>query len=472
MTDLDPFVPNHSIHFTGICGVGMTALALCLQDKGLHITGSDTGEQFVTSSVLEARGIRVDTGFTQIKPDNNINALVYTGSHGGSTNPQVISAQALGIPTYSLAQALGLLSQAKKTIAVCGVGGKTTTSAMLATIFEQAQKNPSYAIGVGGVSTLAFPGKWDPKGEHFIAEADEYATSPGTDVTPRFMSLSPHAIICTGIAHDHPDVYANLEAVQQAFEQFFHLLPRDGVLVACGDNQALMSITKHVIGPKIVTYGLEDDNQWQIIESKSSNQTQEVVIKNPQGDLRTLLLRVPGIHNALNALAALIVAETKGIAPEMSAQALSTFAGTKRRFEIVGTQAGVTFVDDYAHHPNEVRATLVAAKEWFESRRLIVVFQPHTFSRTKTLLDAFAHSFAQADSVLITDIFASAREEFDPTITAEMLAEAIHNTSNNAQYVPQNDLVSTLNELVKPGDVVITMGAGDIYKIHEQFGRD
>ena len=472
MTDLDPFVPYHSIHFTGICGVGMTALALCLQDKGMRITGSDTGEQFVTNSVLASRGIGVETGFDPFTSEKSIDGLVYTGSHGGSTNPQVVSAQEMGIPTYSLAHALGMLSQAKKTVAVCGVGGKTTTSAMLATIFEQARKNPSYAIGVGGVSTLAFPGKWDPQGEHFIAEADEYATSPGTDTTPRFMSLSPHTIICTGIAHDHPDIYDNLEAVEQAFERFFHLLPSDGLLVACGDNDALQSITANFTQAKTITYGFKDHNDWQIVSTNSKNQTQTVTIKDPQGDSHSLVLRVPGAHNALNALAALIVAEAHEISLDERIKVLSQFYGTKRRFEIIGAQAGVTFVDDYAHHPNEVQATLRAANDWFEARHLIVVFQPHTFSRTKTLLDGFAHSFAQADLALITDIFASAREEYDPSITAEMLAEVIQKTSSNARYVPQKNLLSTLKETIKPGDVVITMGAGDIYKLHEQFSRD
>jgi UDP-N-acetylmuramate--alanine ligase len=471
MTEQDSFVVSQTMHFTGICGVGMTALALCLQDKGVHVCGSDTGEQFVTSSVLQSRSIAVETGFAPLASEKKIDGLIYTGSHGGSQNPQVISAKSRGIPTYSLAQALGLLSLSKKTLAVCGVGGKTTTSAMLATILQKAKLHPSYAIGVGGLSTLAFPGKWNPQGEYFIAEADEYATSPGTDATPRFMSLSPQTIICTGIAHDHPDVYANLEDVQTAFAHFFSRLKSDGLLVACGDNKALQAILERVTNVKVVRYGAQAHNDWRIVSAEITNQTQKVTITDPQATTHTMILRVPGAHNALNALAALVAAQAHGVSPELSAQALNAFTGTKRRFEVLGERAGVTYVDDYAHHPSEIQATLQAARTWYEGRRLVVIFQPHTFSRTKTLLSEFAKSFTQADVVFVDDIFASAREQFDPSIDGLQLANAINAISHNTYYEPQSTMAKRVESLVQKGDVVMTMGAGDVYKLNEQLLR-
>lgn len=468
----DPFLSSQSIHFTGICGVGMTALALCLQDKGVSVSGSDTGEAFVTSNVLARRNILVSKGFEPFDATNKIDGLVYTGSHGGAQNPQVLAAQSLGIPVYSHAKALGLLSHTKKTIAVCGVGGKTTTSAMLATIFDHAKNNPSYAIGVGGMSTLAFPGCWNNDGEHFIVEADEYATSPGTDSTPRFMSLSPETIICTGIAHDHPDIYPTFTEVKKAFARFFELLPPTGKLIACGDNEALHGVLSEVDHLNRVTYGTQSHNDWQIVSLATQNQQQTVTIKDPQGSTFELALKVPGQHNALNALAACVVAESYGISRDTVIASSNAFRGTKRRFEIIGELDGVTFVDDYAHHPSEIRATLNAAKEWFEGRRLLVVFQPHTYSRTKTLLTEFAQSFVQADLAIITDIFSSAREHFDPTISASMLVDEVNTVSHNARFVQDSSLASAVNNLVQAGDVVITMGAGDIYKLHEQLSGE
>lgn len=469
MMHSDPFLPSQSIHFTGICGVGMTALALCLQDKGMAVSGSDTGEQFVTSEVLRSRNIPASAGFDPEGMTTTLNGLVYTGSHSGSQNPQVLAAKRLKIPVYSHAEALGILSKTKRTIAICGVGGKTTTSAMLATIFAAADLDPSYAIGVGGVSTLDFPGRWNSTGEHFIVEADEYANSPGTDATPRFTFLRPETIVCTGLAHDHPDVYASLADVQQAFARFFALLPEQGTLVACGDSAALQAVLADFDRSNVITYGMQPHNQWQIVSIGTKDQQQTVMIKDPKGNTLSLALQVPGAHNALNALAACIVAESYGISRDVVIASVGEFKGTKRRFEILGNRRGVTFVDDYAHHPNEIQATLKAAREWFEGRRLIIVFQPHTFSRTKTLFTEFAHSFGLADKVVITDIFASAREDDDPTISASMLTDAVNKLSNNAHFVTQDKLESEVSNLMQTGDVVMTMGAGDIYKLHEQL---
>lgn len=465
------FQPNQTIYFTGICGVGMTALALCLQDMGVKILGSDTGEEFVTSQVLRDRQIHMDQGFDATIINRSIDYLIYTGSHSGSNNPQVIEAKRLGIPVYSHAQALGILSKVKKTIAVCGVGGKTTTSAMLSTAFEQADKHPSYAIGVGGVSTLDAPGKWRDEESEFIVEADEYATAPGIDITPRFMWLKPETIVCTGIAHDHPDIYKTLAQVQKAFSDFFKKIPKQGKLIAHGDNIALQTVLAEIDSAQVITYGMKPQNEWSITSIAIKEQKQIVTIKNHRGETFKLKLRVPGEHNALNALAAYIVAILQGIPSDVIIKSLEDFSGTKRRFELIGESKGITFIDDYAHHPSEIQATLKAAKSWFGDRRIIAIFQPHTFSRTKALLSDFASCFEQADQVLITDIFASARESKDPSITSKDVVAHVNAVTHNATYTPLQLIPAKANQLLQAGDVVITLGAGDIYKIHESLSE-
>lgn len=413
------------VHFTGIKGVGLTSVALCVKDLGEKITGSDVAEEFVTDEVLKKNGIGWKTGFDPNHLDPKPDVLVYTGAHGGTNNIEVQSAKKMGIRTLSHFEALAELAEGKELIAVCGVGGKSTTSAMIATIIEQAGFNPSWAIGVAEIFPLGNPGKYTD-GKYFVTEADEYAISPGVDNRPKFCLLSPKYLVVTNIRHDHPDIYPTKMDTEKVFAEFIQRVEDSGGIVYQGNTNHLPS------------------------------------------DFR---LNVPGEFNLHNANFAFRVCKELGVSEEKILAGLKKFNGCKRRFEKIAEKDGVLFYDDYAHHPIEITATLKAAREWFGQKRIIAVFQPHTYSRTKALFEDFAKSFSDADYIGIVDIFASAREAKDPEVSSEKLAEEVkkyHPNPNRVGYLGNLESAAKYSlETVKPGDVFITLGAGDIYKLHK-----
>jgi len=455
------------VHFTGIKGVGMTAAALCVQDLGITISGSDTQDDHVTAEVLGQRHIDIQVGFDAAHIPEGTDILIYTGAHGGSSNPEVEAAHQRGIRVISHAQAVGELMEGKIGISICGVGGKTSISAMVANILDYAGWKPSFLIGVGKVLNLQVPGRMS-EGNHFIAEADEYVVSPGIDNTPRFMHHTPKVIICTNIVHDHPDVYASIEDTKKAFTAFFAKIPTDGLIIANGNSTVVREMDLKSL--PVVYYGEETEgNDWWVKENFIGEGKQLVTIASKTGETFNLTLTIPGLFNAHNALSAYIAAKHLGVDHEMIVEGLQLFRGSKRRFEKVGERGGINFYDDYAHHPTQVLVTLEAARQWLPLSRLVIVFQPHTYSRTKTLLDQFAKSFGYADEVIITDIYSSAREKPDPTITGYSLAEAIKEHQPATTYVPHENLVNHLKKTIKPGDAVFTLGAGDIYRVHEEL---
>lgn len=455
------------VHLTGIKGVGMTALALCLQDMGKSISGSDVEADFVTKDALQQRNITPQTGFDvdAIPPQTSL--LIYTGAHHGIQNPQVIGAQQKGIDVISHAQATGILLDSKIGVSVCGVGGKTTTSAMLTTILDYAGKKPSFIIGVGKVLNLQVPGRYT-EGEHFIAEADEYVVSPGSDATPRFMFQHPQVTICTNVMHDHPDQYETIEQTKQAFRNFFNQIKSGGVLIANADSPALAEIISQNLNCQIITYAAKSQAQWQIT-GNYMGQGKQMVTFIHEGQEFNMALIVPGLFNAKNALAAYIAARQLGIDHQTALEGVQLFRGSMRRFEKVGEANHVLHYDDYAHHPKQIQATLEAAQQWLPLNRIVVVFQPHTYSRTKVLFDDFVQSFKFANSVIITDIYASAREAVDDSVSGYSLAEAVSKQHPDAKFVPHADLVSYLQKHLQPGDALFTLGAGDIYQIHQSL---
>lgn len=431
----------HHIHFTGIKGVGMTALALCAQDLGIKVTGSDIAEVFVTDETLERRGISYNVGF---KPENiptGSDLVITTGAHGGLNNPEVVAAKNMGIPVMAHGEALAAFCEGKEVIAVCGVGGKSTTSAMIANIFGMAGLHPSFVIGVGDIPSLGAPGRYDKEGKVFIVEADEYAVSPGIDNRPRFSLLSPRVIVVTNIEHDHPDIYQSIENTKKAFRSFFEKVSQNGLLVANQDNQNVVDVLKDIDVP-FKTYG----------------------------PLTNIKLQIPGKFNLANAAAATLVAQFFGISDEKIKDGLQKFMGTKRRFERIAQRDGVLFYDDYAHMPNEIKATLSGAREWFPNRRIIAIFQPHTYSRTKALFNEFAKSFGDADAVGIMDIYASAREADNLGMSGELLVKEVGKFHKNVNYTGNHDkTIRWIKNVVKSGDVVLTLGAGDIFFIYQKL---
>jgi UDP-N-acetylmuramate-alanine ligase len=250
------------IHFVGIKGVGMTALALCAQDLKIRVTGSDVEEKFVTDEILKKRKIKWRKGFKKENIVGQPDLVITTSAHQGLANPEVKVASKSGIKTITYGEALGMFMKGKVGISACGVGGKTTTAAMMATILEEAKLKPSFVIGAGNIPSLGAPGRY-AKGKHFVAEADEYVTSPGIDNRPKFLFQSPKIIVVTNIEHDHPDVYPDLEAITNAFRSFSKKIPRDGVLVACVDNENVRHLLKEIKVP-VQTYGFSQKADWQI----------------------------------------------------------------------------------------------------------------------------------------------------------------------------------------------------------------
>lgn len=473
------FSPYTHIHLVGIKGVAMTALAQCLFDIGHLPTGSDVEEDFVTSEVLKKFGFNIARGFSpdHISPD--VDLVIYTGAHSGKQNVEVQEAMKRGVPVMTHAEALGKLMEGKRGISVCGTGGKSTTSAMIAWILEYAGKKPSYAIGVGNVPNLERTGRYSEESEWFVAEADEYAVDPTGDHRPRFIYQHPNAIVCTNLDYDHPDIYKDFDQMKKTFSDFFETV-EDCVYVNA-DNDVLLSIFTSLreqekinfescsVGfseksdYRLIDLGILDGNSKYRIEYTGSAERQPFVFGTTAWEGSLL---IPGQHNIRNAgLAIVTVMNECDVKPEVAVEALATFASTMRRFEYKGKIGDVEMYDDYAHTPDEIHSTIQALREYRPGKRIVVAFQPHTYSRTKALFDGFVQELSQADEVILLDIFASAREAADPTVSSHLLASNIRNTTYEIHSY--EELAQKLSEILKPGDVFISMGAGDIYKVYE-----
>lgn len=426
----EKYIVNKSkrIYFVGIKGVAMAALAIWAKEAGKTVAGGDVMEEFPTDEELKKAGIVVHDGFNEahlaaFQPD----MVIYTGAHSGRDNPQVVYAKEHAIPSLPHGKALGLAMKRKRQISIAGSHGKTTTSAMIATILTEAGLDPSYAIGCGSIRGLGAAGHAG-RGDWFVAEADEYVTDPGHDATPRFLWQKPEVLVVTNIDFDHPDVFSDLAAVQKVF----------------------VGLQQKQVGQKLTVINANDPASAVLASGEN------VVTFGFSKKLSELKLQVPGAHNMLNAAAAVASCSGIGIGWEAIKRGLERFGGTKRRLEKLGEFRGALVYDDYAHHPKEIEATIAALRDQYPKKRLIVVFQPHTYSRTKALLTDFTRALARADIAIVTDIYASARE----TQTEEGLAQRL-----GGVYIPtRNDVSEWLAKERKEDDVIVFMGAGDIYK--------
>lgn len=455
------------IHFTGIKGVGMTALALCAKDLGIKVSGSDTSEYFVTDETLKRAAIKWQIGFS-IKNLSDIDLLIFTAAHEGEANIEVIEAKKRGIPVLSHGQALEIFMDKKIGISVCGVGGKTTTASMMATIFKSAGLHPSFAVGAANINPLGVPGEYDQQGKYFIAEADEYFASP-QDPTPRFFYQKPKVIVVTNIEFDHPDVYKDLNQTIKTFQKFIERIPDDGLLVACIDNPKVKRLVQSIKVP-IETYGFSPDADWKITLINQTKGKKRFSLKHKDLIIKNLALSVPGKFNLKNATASIIVANFYGVPMDKIKKGLLKFKGTKRRFEFIGEVKGIRFFDDYAHHPVQIKATLGAAKTWFKRARIMAIFQPHTYSRTKALFSEFLKSFTDADKVYLVPVYASAREKSNLGVSSQKMAKEMKSFHPGVSFVKdRKELVSLLKKDLKKGDVVFTLGAGDIFIWHKEI---
>lgn len=478
--DLDRF---QHFYLVGIKGVAMAGMAQLLVDAGKTVHGCDVAEEFVTADVLASLPCQIDIGFDHPLP-GDIDCVIYTAAHHGKDNPLVRQAAHRQIPTASHAEALGYFFNQKQGIAVCGVGGKSTTSAMIAWILEQTGKKPSYAVGVGKIIGLARTGQWKTDSDFFVAEADEYVTDAsaparGEAITPRFSYLTPQVTVCTNLEFDHPDVYTDFEHTKAVFRKFFRRIKERGELIINADNQNLVELVtelqpyldQHEV--EVWSFGSTEAATVQLLEYHvgSGSNTAEL---NYQQQTYSLELFMPGKFNIMNALAAITACLAIGVPINDSIAALRSFRSTTRRFEYIGEKHGVKYYDDYAHHPHEVAAVINAINEWYPDSHVVIAFQSHTFSRTKQLFTQFVEALSTAKEVAMIDIFPSAREAYDPSVTSTQLCEAISVASPTLTAVNYGNLPELANYLkshLKPGDVCLTVGAGDIYHVHELISK-
>jgi UDP-N-acetylmuramate--alanine ligase len=442
-----------NIHMIGIGGAGMSGIAEVLARRGHLVTGSDLKESPYTRRLREA-GITVYIGHAPDQIGDADQVVISTAIP--KTNPELLEARRRSIPVIPRAAALAWILEGSRSVAVAGTHGKTTTTSMTAHVLEALGENPTALVGgelndIG--SNVAFG-----RSDLVVAEADESDRS--------FLYLRPQAAVITNIEYDHPDFYSSLDDVVETFERFVRPLPEDGHLVVCADDPACLAVAAEAPCP-VTTYGLGSGD----LRAKILGPSSYVLFED---DVRrgTVELGVYGRHNVLNSLAAAAVARWLGHQAYEAAITLRDFGGVRRRFQLKGEQAEVRVVDDYAHHPTELSATLAAARSTMQGEgRVIAVFQPHRYSRTRALYREFGDSFISADAVLITEVY-SAGEMPQPGVNGKLIVDAICETRGHPEiyYIPQQDAIpGVLQKVSRSGDLVLTLGAGDISKAGEDL---
>lgn len=464
-----------SIHFVGVKGVGMTPLAIIAKEAGMKVTGSDIAEEFITDASLKNAGITPFVGFSE-ENVKNADLVIATGAHGGLKNIEVLEARRKRIPVWTQGRAVGeymkgdLFKREFIGISVAGSHGKTTTTAMIATILAENNLDPSFLIGTGSVPSLSNPGHFG-HGKYFISEADEYATEPELDLTPKFLWQNPRIEVFTNIEFDHPDIYKSVDEIRKDFLKFANKIPQNGILIAGGDDKQIREILKGYGGAKI-TFGFSPVNDYVIEKVRHEDGKIFFWVCAKGTSLGGFLLNAIGDFNALNALASIIAGVEVGLSLVNIKKAIGKYNGSKRRFEFVGSlKTGAKVFDDYAHHPTEIKRTLAAVKKNNLKSKVVCIFQPHTYSRTKALFSDFVTSFYDADTVILMAIYPSLREEIDSTVSSELLVQKISQTHRDVLFLPDEPSVVEYIDQKKYDDntIIITMGAGDVYKISEKL---
>ena len=445
------------IHFIGIGGSGMSGLASILLDSGYKISGSDIVTSRITKRLAD-KGAIIFIGHNE----NNVERadLVVISSAIHESNPEIKGARNRKITMIKRAEMLARIMDNKYGIAVAGTHGKSTTASMISILLEKSGFDPTIVVG-GELNNFKNNAKLG-KGNHIVVEADE---SDGS-----FLELNPQIAVVTNIEDDHLDHYENMENILKGFKKFIDKVPNNGRIILCGDcDNAKGLVTQY--GIDHVSYGIftEADLMARDIELDKFNSKSKIYWQGEK--IGELYLKVAGYHNILNALAAIAVARELGINFMESAKILETFQGVHRRMEIIANlDDKILILDDYAHHPTEIKATLSALRNSWQNRRIIAVFQPHRYSRTKFLAEKFGNAFFNADYVIITDIY-SANELPISGITGETIYKEIKKSNHRqAKYLPiKDDILSYLSEIAQPGDIIITMGAGDIWTVSQEL---
>ena len=450
------------VHFIGIGGSGLSAIARLLLESGYTVSGSDRALTPFAEQVRRA-GATVYVGH---HPRNLTGAdWVVRSSAIMDDNPEVIGARQAGIPVYKRADFLGRLMEDKLGIAIAGTHGKTTTTAMTAWVLSELGRDPSFIVG--GVANNLGVNAHAGQGKVFVIEADEYDNM--------FLGLKPQIAVVTSIEHDHPDFFPTLDAMFQAFEKFVSLLPVGGTLIVCAEDPGAAALLSRVgkDGKNFVSYGVHNEMTintplWVQARDVKPNErggfdfTATTNLASKTSTSIKVSLQVPGQYNVRNALAVLAIVSVLGLSRRKAAQALAEFTGTSRRFELRGEVNGIRIFDDYAHHPTEIKATLAGARARFPDARIWAVWQPHTYSRTKTLFLDFARSFKDANEVIVTEVYA-AREPKEDFTSAEIVSAMPHLSAHYIKTLPE--VAEYLLKNLQSGDVVLVLSAGDADQI-------
>ena len=443
------------VHLIGIGGAGLSAIATVLLQQGYRVSGSDAHASALTERLAKL-GAKIFIGQKAENLANDIDVVIISSAIAAD-NPELLEARRRGLPVKKRADWLGQMMQDKIGIAVAGTHGKTTTTAMIAFVLQQLGQQPTYIIGgfVPQMDTNAAAGQ----GAAFVIEADEY--------DHMFLGLKPQLALVTVVEWDHPDIFPTFLALQQAFRQFVRLVPPEGLIIACGDAPGVREVVSQAVAP-VVTYGLEQGNSWQALQPQPNERGGydfKVARQAKSSPLLSVSLAIPGLHNVYNALAVLVVAERLGLNLAQTAELLGEFKGVARRFQLKGQVGQITIIDDYAHHPTEIKVNLAAARTRFPGYSIWALFQPHTFSRTISLLDDFVKAFDEADHVIVVDIFAS-RERDEGVINSREIVSRMRHP--DARYIgPLTEAAGYLATRLEGPAVLLTLGAGDGYLVGE-----
>jgi UDP-N-acetylmuramate--alanine ligase len=453
------------VYVIGIKGSGIVAIVEILHSRGKEIIGSDTNEKFFTDEILKNMSITYFEKFDKKNIPSDVDLVIYSTAYNESNNEEFKHAQNLGLPMISYPEMLAYLFNQKFGIAVCGTHGKTTTSAMLANTLKEVGVDPSAIIGsrVKNWNGNALSGN----GEYFVAETDEYQS--------KLSLYDPKAVIFTSCDWDHPDYFESFESYKNTFVKFVEKIPKGGFLVVWGDSVDTLEIAGKSIA-KVLTYGFGEDNNvrienYRLEESENGNKFQKFEISIGEEALGEFETKLVGKHNVLNAAAVVATCHRLNLDMEKVREALKNFEGTSRRFEYIGQYNGAILIDDYGHHPDEIAPTLKGAREIYSDKIIWAVFHPHTYTRTKALLSEFAQSFADADKVIVLDIYGSARE-IQGGVHSQELVDLINKFDRGkAEYVPTvGEVVKFLKDKkIDKNDVIITIGAGNVWEVAEKL---
>ncbi len=447
---------KYHIHFVGIGGIGMSGIAELLLNLGYRVSGSDLAATEITENLSQLGGI-IYQGHAA--PQIEGADVVVTSSAVADDNPEVLAARQNAVPVIPRAEMLAELMRLKYSVAIAGAHGKTSTTSLVAAILAAGNLDPTVVIGgkLMGLGTNAVLGR----GDFIVAEADE---SDGS-----FLKFSPTLAVVTNIDREHLDFYKDLDAIKSAFLTFIDRIPFYGLAILCLDNPAVQDVIPQ-IKKRFITYGLSNQADLKATDIQFEGLKTRFTVSGPEGALGQILLNRAGEHNVLNALAGIAVGLELDVGFDHIKKALETVPGVGRRLEIKGESNGITVVDDYGHHPSEIQTTLAAVRKSWADRRIVVVFQPHRYTRTQALFDEFVRSFYQSDVLIVLPIYAASEEVIEGVTGKRLYEEIQRHGHKDARYAMNKEgAVRYLIDILTPGDLVVTLGAGDVYRVGEML---